>query len=47
MAKRGKKFTEAAKLVDSTKFYNVKKQSSLRKKLAQQTLMQLLKLHSV
>ena len=32
MAKRGKKFTEAVKLVDSTKFYNVQEAIDLAKK---------------
>ena len=41
MANKGKKLQEAAKLVDSTKYTQLKKQLSLRKKQAQLILMQL------
>ena len=48
MAKRGKKFTEAAKLVEHMKaIRRYKKRSNLRKKQAQLILTQQSKLHSV
>ena len=46
MAKRGKKYLEAAKLVDSTKKYSLDEAVELVKRLALLNLMQLLKLHS-
>lgn len=47
MTKRGKKFTEAAKLVDRTAAYSVKEAIELAKKLLRQTSTQQLKWLSV
>ena len=45
MAKHGKRYLEAAKKVDSTKFYSVDEAMKLAKETSYANLMQLSKLH--